>query len=107
MIRIEPASPPLQALVRCYVENHGDCRTHSIIQPVARTAPVIEFTFGDLYIVQIRAQSESERAYGVAVVGAQTHRRVDLTLQGSSSKPSSSCFNRVGCPDCSRFPPIS
>ncbi len=83
MIRIQPASPPLQAFVRCYVDNHIDCRMHSIIQPVAaRTSPVIEFTFGDPYIVQIRAQHESERAHGVAVVGAQTYRRVDLNLQG-------------------------
>src|SRR4029077_20426427 len=83
MIRVEPASARLQPFVRCYVHNEADCRVHAIVQPItARTAPVIEFTFGDPYEVEIRGESRAETAHGVAVVGAQTYRRVDLTMRG-------------------------
>jgi AraC-like DNA-binding protein len=83
MIRVEPASARLRPFIRCYVHVDADCGAHSIVQPVgARTAPAVEFTFGDPYKVEIRAESRCETAHGVAVIGAQTHRRVDLTLRG-------------------------
>jgi AraC-like DNA-binding protein len=60
-----------------------DCRVHSILQAAAaRTDQLIEFTFGNPYLVQLRSAAACEKAHNVAIVGAQTHRRVDLTLQG-------------------------
>jgi AraC-like DNA-binding protein len=83
MIRVEPASARLQPFIRCYAHVGADCRVRAIVQPItARTAPAIEFTFGDPYNVEIRGKSRCETAHAVAVIGAQTHCRVDLELRG-------------------------
>jgi AraC-like DNA-binding protein len=59
------------------------CFETRVQRPIpARTAPAIEFTFGDPYDVHRYDRLQVEVAHSVAVVGSQTYRRVQLALQG-------------------------
>jgi AraC-like DNA-binding protein len=79
---LEPAAP-LRDFVRCYVHNEEWLPNQTVIAPVpARTAPAIEFTFGDPYEIGLNGRSGCERAHPVAVIGAQTFRRVELAMRG-------------------------
>ena len=53
------------------------------LQPVpARTPLVLEFTIGTPYLVRRLTKGETDEAFPVALVGPQSHRRVDLVLSG-------------------------
>jgi AraC-like DNA-binding protein len=54
------------------------------VQPVpARSSQVIEFTFGAPYRVQRLQIGTTDDAYPIALIGAQTHRRVNLLMSGT------------------------
>jgi AraC-like DNA-binding protein len=83
MIRIGQPATALHALIRCYAHVEAHFPTASVVQPVpARTAQAIEFTFGDPYKVRFADSARYERAHPVAIIGAQTCRRVLLELRG-------------------------
>ena len=55
----------------------------AVWQPVpARSRQVVEFMLGTPYRVQRLALKRVEEAHAIALVGVQTHRRVDLLLSG-------------------------
>jgi AraC-like DNA-binding protein len=75
--------PPLRHLIRYYyqVETHLVGRT--VLQPVpARSPQAIEFTFGTPYEVHRLDRGGVENAHPIALIGAQTFRRVDLVMRG-------------------------
>jgi AraC-like DNA-binding protein len=54
-----------------------------MLQPVpARSLPILELMFGDPYGIHRLARGVVERATAATLVGAKTHRVVDLHLQG-------------------------
>ena len=54
-----------------------------MLQPVpARSPQAIEFTFGTPYTVRRLDRGVVEQAHPIALIGAQTFRRVDLVMQG-------------------------
>lgn len=76
-------APALRHLVRYYyqVETRLDGRT--VLQPVpARSPQAIEFTFGTPYKVHRLDRGSVENAHTVALIGAQTFRRVELVMHG-------------------------
>jgi AraC-like DNA-binding protein len=78
-------APALRSVVRYYyqVASHGAGVT--AIQPVpARSPQAIEFTFGAPYQVRRLDLGITRRAYPIALIGAQTFRRVELLMQGST-----------------------
>jgi hypothetical protein len=75
--------PALRHLIRYYyqVETHLVGRT--VLQPVpARSPQAIEFTFGTPYEVYRLDRGGVEKANPIALIGAQTFRRVDLIMHG-------------------------
>jgi AraC-like DNA-binding protein len=83
MVRVDKPAAALQQFVRYYVHLEARFPTQTVIQPCpARTASAIEFTFGDPYDVWFGDRSRHEAAHAVAVIGAQTYRRVQLAMQG-------------------------
>lgn len=75
--------PALRRFVRYYyqVESLLDL---AVVQPVpARSPQAIEFTFGAPYEVHRLAPDVREQAHPVALIGAQTFHRVDLTMRGT------------------------
>ena len=75
--------PALRHLIRYYyqVETHLVGRT--VLQPVpARSPQAIEFTFGTPYEVHRLDRGGVENAHPIALIGAQTFRRVDLVMHG-------------------------
>ena len=73
----------LRDLIRYYyqVETHVIDRTE--MQPVpARSPQAIEFTFGAPYEVRRVDRGVSRSAYPIALIGAQTFRRVELVMHG-------------------------
>jgi AraC-like DNA-binding protein len=82
IISSQPA-PALRELIRYYyqVETHLVGRT--ALQPVpARSPQAIEFTFGAPYEVRRLDRGVVRNAYPIALIGAQTFRRVELIMQG-------------------------
>jgi len=56
-----------------------------VLQPIpACTAPALEFTFGDLFTIRFADSTRHERSGAMTVIGAQTHRRVQLDVQGAT-----------------------
>jgi AraC-like DNA-binding protein len=83
VFRTARPAPALRQLVRYYYQFDLDLRGRTLLQPVpARSPQAIEFTFGTPYIVRRLARGSVERAHPVALIGAQTFRRVDLVMQG-------------------------
>ena len=82
MIQFAPPSPPLRHLIQTYVHCaiRADAALHRPIP--ARTAPALEFTFGDPYQVRQTNGSLVESAHSVAIIGSQTYRRVELEMLG-------------------------
>jgi len=83
VIRCFSPVPALRHLIRYYyqVETHLVGRT--VVQPVpARSPQAIEFTFGTPYEVHRLNGGGVENAHPVALIGAQTFRRVELTMHG-------------------------
>jgi len=76
-------TPGLRPLVRFYTEREGRIGTPALVHPVtARATPMIEFIFGDPIYAVPREQGTVRESPSVVVVGPQTHRRLDLHLQG-------------------------
>jgi AraC-like DNA-binding protein len=83
VFRTARPAPGLRQLVRYYYQFDVDLRGRTLLQPVpARSPQAIEFTFGTPYMVRRLARGSVERAHAVALIGAQTFRRVDLIMQG-------------------------
>jgi AraC-like DNA-binding protein len=83
MLSCHPA-PALRHLIRYYyqVETHLAGRT--VVQPVpARSPQAIEFTFGTPYEVRRLDRGGARNAYPIALIGAQTFRRVELLMHGN------------------------
>ena len=83
MILCSSPVPALRHLIRYYyqVETHLVGRT--VLQPVpARGPQAIEFTFGTPYAVHRLDRGGVENAHPIALIGAQTFRRVDLIMHG-------------------------
>jgi AraC-like DNA-binding protein len=77
-------APGLKSLVRFYAQRAIRIRDGALLHPVpARAAPIIEFTFGDPINVRYLEQRGSKKSPLTVVVGPQTHRRLDLQLQGT------------------------
>ncbi len=77
------ATPALRHVIRYYyqVEIHAAGKT--VVQPVpARSPQAIEFTFGAPYEVRRLDRGLTRNAYPIAVIGAQTFRRVELLMHG-------------------------
>lgn len=84
MIRSARSAPALQHLIRYYYQVEAHLRGRTVLQPVpARSPQAIEFTFGTPYIVHRLDRGTVEQAHRVALIGAQTFRRVDLIMRGS------------------------
>jgi AraC-like DNA-binding protein len=83
MFRSSRPAPGLRHLVRYYYQFEEDLTGRTLVQPVpARSPQAIEFTFGAPYTVHRLARGSEERAHSVALIGAQTFRRVDLIMRG-------------------------
>jgi len=84
MIRICRPAPGLEAFVRYYVQRAMKISGPPVVHPVtARAVPMILFGLGDSYNALIHKQRLLKRSVKVTVVGPQTHRGVDLQLQGA------------------------
>jgi AraC-like DNA-binding protein len=78
----QPAAP-LRSCIRYYYQVQDRLGACSARQPVpARSPQIIEFTFGSPYRIQQSGSAAFEDAHPIALVGAQTHRRLDLLLSG-------------------------
>lgn len=83
MIRSAAPAPALRHLIRYYYQ--VDARVAgAIVQPVpARSPQALEFTLGTPYEVRRLQRGGAERAHPIALIGAQTFRRVDLVMRGA------------------------
>ena len=83
VIRSARPAPALGHLIRYYYQVNVDLVARTVVQPVpARSPQAIEFTFGTPYIVHRLDRGLVEQAHSIALIGAQTFRRVDLVMQG-------------------------
>ena len=83
MIVSAPPAAPLRHLIRYYYQAEAHLVGPTVLQPVpARTPQVIEFTFGAPYEVHRLDRGTVENAHPIALIGAQTFRRVDLVMSG-------------------------
>lgn len=74
---------PLQHLIRYYYQVTDWLPRAILLQPVpARSPSILEFVLGDAYRVHRLERDIVERAPVATLVGAKTHRTVDLHLQG-------------------------
>lgn len=74
----------LERFVRFYVEREVLIRGAPIIHPVpARAAPMIEFDFADPVEVLYLDEQVNRKSPSAVVVGPQTHRKLDIQLQGT------------------------
>jgi len=82
VIRSARPAPPLRHLIRYYYQVNVDLVARTVVQPVpARSPQAIEFTFGTPYMVHRLDRGLVEQAHSIALIGAQTFRRVDLVMQ--------------------------
>ena len=83
VIQSSQPTPALRHLIRYYYQVETDLVGATTMQPVpARSPQAIEFTFGTPYKVRRLDTGCTRSAYSVAVIGAQTFRRVELVMQG-------------------------
>lgn len=83
MIESALPDPALRDCVRYYYQVGERLGPRSDVQPVpARSPQAIEFTFGTPYTVHRLDRGTAEPAHAIALVGAQTFRRVDLVMRG-------------------------
>ena len=74
----------LSQLIRYYYQVNAPDLGAAVLQPVpARSPQAIEFTFGTPYEVCRLDRGSSRNAYAVALIGAQTYRRVELAMRGT------------------------
>src|SRR3984893_1273681 len=75
--------PALRDLIRYYYQVKTHLVDRTVLQPVpARSPQAIEFTFGTPYEVRRLDRGTVENAHPIALIGAQTFRRVDLVMHG-------------------------
>jgi AraC-like DNA-binding protein len=75
--------PALRHLIRYYYQLETQLVGRTALQPVpARSPQAIEFTFGTPYEVHRLERGGVENAHPVALIGAQTFRRVELIMHG-------------------------
>jgi len=75
--------PALRHLIRYYYQVEAHLVGRTVLQPVpARSPQAIEFTFGTPYEVHRLDRGAVENADRIALIGAQTFRRVDLIMHG-------------------------
>ncbi len=78
------SGPALRHLIRYYYQTDAELRGRTVLQPVpARSPQAIEITFGTPYTVHRLDRGTAEQAHSIALIGAQTFRRVDLVMQGN------------------------
>ncbi len=83
-IRFCAPAPGLAQFVRFYIHRRAQITGGFILHPVpARATPMIEFDFGDPVDVCYAHQSALVKSPITVVVGPQTHRRVEMRLQGT------------------------
>jgi AraC-like DNA-binding protein len=83
MMRSCQPTPALRHVVRYYYQVDTQLIDGAVIQPVpARSPQAIEFTFGTPYKVHRLDREDVRSAYTVALIGAQTFRRVELIMHG-------------------------
>lgn len=76
-------APGLRHLVRYYYQLETHLVGRTSVQPVpARSPQAIEFTFGTPYEVHRLDRGGVRNAHPIALIGAQTFRRVDLVMHG-------------------------
>jgi AraC-like DNA-binding protein len=74
---------PLRRVIRYYYQVVDELASEPVLQPVpARSPQILEFMFGALYRVQRLDLDSMESVRPVALVGAQTFRRVNLLMHG-------------------------
>ena len=84
MIRSGRPAPALRHAIRYYYQTDAALRGRTVLQPVpARSPQAIEITFGTPYTVHRLDRGTAEQAHSIALIGAQTFRRVDLVMQGN------------------------
>jgi AraC-like DNA-binding protein len=84
MNRISRPALGLQQFVRYYTTRKMKIAGTPLVHPIAaRAVPVIAFDFGDLVDAFYHGPSAILKSPKVVVVGPQTHRRIDLHLQGA------------------------
>ena len=77
-----PAAP-LEPFVRGYVQLDVALSGPPVVLPIpARSEPILEFTLGDPHHVLFTENTRRETAHPCNVVGVQTYRRVQLSMQG-------------------------
>lgn len=77
-------APALGHLIRYYYQVKARLPGRAVLQPVpARSPQIIEFMFGVPYQVRRVDRHVVQTAHPIALVGAQTFRRVELFLHGS------------------------
>jgi AraC-like DNA-binding protein len=82
--RFSSPAAGLERFVRFYVQREVRIRGTPVIHPVpARAVPMIEFDFGDPVDVFSVDKGVLFKSPSVVVVGPNTHRSVDLHLQGT------------------------
>jgi AraC-like DNA-binding protein len=75
--------PALRHFIRYYYQFEAQLVGRSVLQPVpARSPQAIEFTFGTPYEVHRLDRGGVENAHPIALIGAQTFRRVELVMHG-------------------------
>jgi AraC-like DNA-binding protein len=82
---LRPAEPAqeLKPFVRKYCQLEVSAHNSTLVWPIpARSIPCIEFTFGDPYLVRSVDDSRLGLTYPVTLIGAKTHQRIQLGLQG-------------------------
>jgi AraC-like DNA-binding protein len=83
VIRSARPAPALGHLIRYYYQVAARLHGQTVLQPVpARSPQAIEFTLGTPYTVRRLDRGMVEQAHPIALIGAQTFRRVDLVMQG-------------------------
>lgn len=76
--------PALRHLIRYYYQVETHLVGKQAVQPVpARSPQALEFTFGTPYEVQRLDRGVARNAYPIALIGAQTFRRVELLMHGN------------------------
>jgi AraC-like DNA-binding protein len=77
-------SAGLAQFVRFYVQRQAQIRGPAVVHPVpARAAPLIEFDFADPVNILDCARQAPRKSPAAAIVGPQTHRRVEMQLHGA------------------------
>jgi AraC-like DNA-binding protein len=72
----------LHRLVRYYYQIEDCLADQAVLQPVpARSPQIIEFMFGTHYQIRRLDRGSAEDVRAIALVGAQTFRRVDLVMR--------------------------